>query len=41
MSPQSGLTLRHARRFPCVSGDEPEFETELAQAITFSPREWG
>ena len=28
-------------RFPRVSGDEPEFETELAQAITFSPRERG
>ena len=41
MIPQSGLTLRHARRFPRVSGDEPVSIALVTLWIWFSPREWG
>ena len=41
MSPRERNRALPVHRFPRVSGDEPEFETELAQAITFSPRERG
>ena len=39
LDPEAGGKL--ARRFPRVSGDEPQIKTIIGAAKTFSPRERG
>ena len=41
MSPQAGGGVRYIKRFPRVSGDEPNRSTDALLDPEFSPRERG
>ena len=41
MSPTSPPDVSLAKRFPRVSGDEPDPADMCADFLKFSPREWG
>ena len=41
MSPNSFGAFRLSRRFPRVSGDEPEDKQLIIETLRFSPRERG
>ena len=41
MSPENRRTDHILRRFPRVSGDEPDHDTNIRDDLEFSPRERG